>query len=82
MGLVKKYDGLLVIDMQFSFAFLSYPQLVGARICLGIAEAGLFPGAVYWLVSVSYAALYPTKIEFLLASPFGIRGICCNFVSV
>ena len=24
-----------------------YPQLVGVRICLGFAEAGLFPGVVY-----------------------------------
>lgn len=27
----------------------TYPQLVGARVCLGIAEAGLFPGVVYYL---------------------------------
>ncbi|TFK52784.1 MFS general substrate transporter [Heliocybe sulcata] len=27
----------------------SYQQLVGVRICLGIAEAGLFPGIVYYL---------------------------------
>ncbi|KAH0838727.1 MFS general substrate transporter [Lanmaoa asiatica] len=26
-----------------------YPQLVGVRFCLGIAEAGLFPGVVYYL---------------------------------
>lgn len=25
----------------------SYPQLVGVRICLGVAEAGFFPGVVY-----------------------------------
>ena len=24
-----------------------YPQLVGVRICLGVAEAGFFPGVVY-----------------------------------
>ena len=24
-----------------------YPQLVGVRFCLGVAEAGLFPGVVY-----------------------------------
>jgi hypothetical protein len=24
-----------------------YPQLVGARVCLGFAEAGLFPGVIY-----------------------------------
>ncbi|KAH7921928.1 MFS general substrate transporter [Leucogyrophana mollusca] len=27
----------------------TYPQLVGVRICLGITEAGLFPGAIYYL---------------------------------
>ncbi|KAH9835024.1 MFS general substrate transporter [Rhodofomes roseus] len=27
----------------------TYPQLVGVRICLGIAEAGLFPGVVYYM---------------------------------
>ncbi|KAJ7497700.1 MFS general substrate transporter [Mycena latifolia] len=27
----------------------TYPQLVGVRICLGVAEAGLFPGVVYFL---------------------------------
>ncbi|KAJ7586368.1 MFS general substrate transporter [Mycena floridula] len=27
----------------------TYPQLVGVRTCLGVAEAGLFPGAVYYL---------------------------------
>ncbi|KAG1728768.1 MFS general substrate transporter [Suillus lakei] len=26
-----------------------YPQLIGVRICLGVAEAGLFPGVVYYL---------------------------------
>ncbi|KAK0463007.1 MFS general substrate transporter [Desarmillaria tabescens] len=27
----------------------NYPQLVGVRVCLGVAEAGLFPGVVYYL---------------------------------
>ncbi|KAF9523178.1 MFS general substrate transporter [Crepidotus variabilis] len=27
----------------------TYPQLVGVRMCLGVAEAGLFPGVVYYL---------------------------------
>ncbi|VDB96701.1 unnamed protein product [Peniophora sp. CBMAI 1063] len=26
----------------------NYPQLVGVRVCLGVAEAGLFPGVVYY----------------------------------
>ncbi|KZT63332.1 MFS general substrate transporter [Daedalea quercina L-15889] len=31
----------------------SYPQLVGVRVCLGVAEAGLFPGVV-WYMSIWY----------------------------
>ncbi|KAJ6545251.1 MFS general substrate transporter [Mycena capillaripes] len=27
----------------------TYPQLVGTRICLGVAEAGLFPGVAFYL---------------------------------
>jgi len=27
----------------------NYPQLVGVRVCLGVAEAGLFPGVCYYL---------------------------------
>ncbi|KAJ3714828.1 major facilitator superfamily domain-containing protein [Lentinula raphanica] len=27
----------------------TYPQLVGVRVCLGVAEAGLFPGVAYYL---------------------------------
>ncbi|KAJ3840338.1 MFS general substrate transporter [Lentinula raphanica] len=28
---------------------IRYPQLVGVRVCLGVAEAGLFPGVAYYL---------------------------------
>ncbi|KAH9919552.1 MFS general substrate transporter [Fomitopsis serialis] len=31
----------------------TYPQLVGVRVCLGVAEAGLFPGVV-WYMSIWY----------------------------
>ena len=27
----------------------TYPQLVGVRVCLGVAEAGLFPGTIHHL---------------------------------
>ncbi|KAF8125325.1 MFS general substrate transporter [Boletus edulis] len=27
----------------------TYPQLVGARVCLGVAEAGFYPGVAYYL---------------------------------
>ena len=36
---VKSSDQNIVI--------FSYPQLVGTRVCLGVAEAGLFPGVVW-----------------------------------
>jgi len=38
--------GLIVVLMGF---VKTYPQLVGVRVCLGVAEAGLFPGVVYYL---------------------------------
>ncbi|KAG2124869.1 MFS general substrate transporter [Suillus clintonianus] len=38
--------GIIMIIMAF---VKTYPQLVGARVCLGVAEAGLFPGVVYYL---------------------------------
>ncbi|KAM5545391.1 hypothetical protein V8D89_001004 [Ganoderma adspersum] len=31
------------------WGMIIYPQLVGTRVCLGVAEAGLFPGVVYYL---------------------------------
>ncbi|KAJ7646874.1 MFS general substrate transporter [Roridomyces roridus] len=38
--------GVIMLLMGF---VKTYPQLVGVRICLGVAEAGLFPGVVYYL---------------------------------
>jgi sugar phosphate permease len=38
--------GIIMTLMAF---VKTYPQLVGVRICLGVAEAGLFPGVVYYL---------------------------------
>ena len=46
----EEVSGLPVIFRMPSvliFMLCSYPQLVGTRVCLGIAEAGLFPGVVY-----------------------------------
>ncbi|KAJ7282851.1 MFS general substrate transporter [Mycena rebaudengoi] len=48
MGLVKTYVCGGCFSLLKTFA-LRYPQLVGVRICLGVAEAGLFPGVVYYL---------------------------------
>ncbi|KAH9914907.1 MFS general substrate transporter [Epithele typhae] len=42
-GLIMTLMGLVKKQVYY------YPQLVGARVCLGVAEAGLFPGVVYYL---------------------------------
>ena len=53
MGLVKTYVNLALHDSLLQWLRLhlierySYPQLVGVRIALGVAEAGLFPGVAY-----------------------------------
>ncbi|KAF9233971.1 major facilitator superfamily domain-containing protein [Melanogaster broomeanus] len=38
--------GIVMMAMGF---VKTYPQLVGARVCLGVAEAGLYPGVAYYL---------------------------------
>jgi len=47
MGLVKKFVPKRSRLVSYLTETFSYPQLVGARVCLGVAEAGLFPGVVY-----------------------------------
>jgi hypothetical protein len=48
MGLVKKcVNTIFHVQIPYTDVFDSYPQLVGARLCLGAAEAGLFPGVAY-----------------------------------
>lgn len=48
MGFVKKF---VISCLPYSFAIeqfvCSYAQLVGVRICLGVTEAGLFPGVTF-----------------------------------
>ncbi|KAH7883131.1 MFS general substrate transporter [Phlebopus sp. FC_14] len=49
MSLVKTQDSFFsYIPLQL-ITGNRYPQLVGVRVCLGVAEAGLFPGVVYYL---------------------------------
>lgn len=38
--------GIVIMSMGF---VKTYEQLVGVRVCLGVAEAGLFPGIAYYL---------------------------------
>ncbi|KAF8240133.1 MFS general substrate transporter [Tricholoma matsutake] len=45
----------------------TYPQIVGVRVCLGVAEAGLFPGVVYYLT-----LWYPRyKLQYRIGIFFG-----------
>jgi len=53
----------------------SYPQLVGARVCLGVAEAGLFPGVVYYLT-----LWYPRHmLQYRIGIFFGAASIAGAF---
>ncbi|THH06989.1 hypothetical protein EW145_g3695 [Phellinidium pouzarii] len=52
-----------------------YPQLVGVRICLGVAEAGFFPGVVYYLTM-----WYPRhKLQYRIGLFFGAATIAGAF---
>jgi len=53
----------------------TYPQLVGVRACLGIAEAGLFPGVVYYLT-----LWYPRyMLQYRIALFFGAATVAGAF---
>ncbi|KAL5497685.1 hypothetical protein ACEPAH_2616 [Sanghuangporus vaninii] len=45
----------------------TYPQLVGTRICLGVAEAGLFPGVVFGAATIAgaFSGLLAFAIEHM-----------------
>nr|VWP02019.1 Hyaluronate lyase (EC (Hyaluronidase) (HYase) [Ganoderma boninense] len=49
-GITLVWGTIIVTEPPpFPLPRISYPQLVGTRVCLGVAEAGLFPGVVYYL---------------------------------
>ncbi|KAI0043339.1 MFS general substrate transporter [Auriscalpium vulgare] len=53
----------------------TYPQLVGVRVCLGVAEAGLFPGVVYYLT-----LWYPrAMLQFRVGIFFGAASVAGAF---
>ncbi|KXN86764.1 hypothetical protein AN958_09624 [Leucoagaricus sp. SymC.cos] len=53
----------------------NYPQLVGTRVCLGVAEAGLFPGVVYYL-----SIWYPRHmLQFRIGLFFGAASLAGAF---
>ncbi|KAI5118655.1 hypothetical protein M0805_002575 [Coniferiporia weirii] len=64
--------GIVMMSMGF---VKTYPQLVGVRICLGIAEAGFFPGVVYYLTM-----WYPRhKLQYRIGLFFGAATIAGAF---
>jgi len=64
--------GIVMVLMSF---VKTYPQLVGARVCLGVAEAGLFPGVVYYLT-----LWYPRyMLQYRIALFFGAATVAGAF---
>ncbi|KAF8486591.1 MFS general substrate transporter [Gautieria morchelliformis] len=53
----------------------TYPQLVGVRVCLGVAESGLFPGVVYYLT-----LWYPRhELQYRIGLFFGAASLAGAF---
>jgi len=67
--------GIVMMSMGF---VKTYPQLVGVRVCLGIAEGGLFPGVVYYLT-----LWYPRhKLQYRIALFFGAASVSGAFSGI
>ncbi|KAF8994036.1 MFS general substrate transporter [Cyathus striatus] len=61
--------------ISVTWGIIIYPQLVGARTALGIAEAGLFPGVVYYLT-----LWYPRhELQFRIGLFFGAASVAGAF---
>ncbi|KAF9234656.1 MFS general substrate transporter [Melanogaster broomeanus] len=64
-----------------------YPQLVGVRVCLGAAEAGLYPGVAYYLTRWYPKYMYQYRIAMFtgaatLAGAFsGLLAYAINFMN-
>ncbi|KIJ14064.1 hypothetical protein PAXINDRAFT_13181 [Paxillus involutus ATCC 200175] len=62
--------GLVMTLMGF---VKTYPQLVGARVCLGVAEAGLLPGVAYYLTMWYPRYMYQYRLALILGAT-GLAG--------
>ncbi|KIJ14065.1 hypothetical protein PAXINDRAFT_13182 [Paxillus involutus ATCC 200175] len=51
----------------------TYPQLVGARVCLGVAEAGFLPGVAYYLTMWYPKYMYQYRLALFLGAT-GLAG--------
>jgi len=65
--------GIIMLSMGF---VKTYPQLVGVRVCLGVAEAGLFPGVTYYLSLWYPRHALQTRIGLFFWCSDYSRGIC------
>ncbi|KAF9232436.1 MFS general substrate transporter [Melanogaster broomeanus] len=76
--------GLVMMLMGF---VKTYPQLVGVRVCLGFAEAGIFPGTAYYLTHWYPRFMYQFRFALFcgsatLAGAFsGLLAFAINFMS-
>ncbi|KAF9220053.1 MFS general substrate transporter [Gyrodon lividus] len=76
--------GLIMMTMGF---VKTYPQLVGLRVCLGVAEAGLFPGVAYYLTMWYPKYMYQYRLALFtgattLAGAFsGLLAFSIGFMS-
>jgi sugar phosphate permease len=67
--------GIVMMSMGF---VKTHQQLVGVRVCLGLAEAGLFPGVIYCLT-----LWYPRhKLQYRIALFFGAATVSGAFSGI
>ncbi|KAF8836664.1 MFS general substrate transporter [Paxillus ammoniavirescens] len=69
--------GLVMTLMGF---VKTYPQLVGLRVCLGVAEAGLFPGVAYYLTMWYPKYMYQYRVA-LFSAASTMAGAASGFLS-
>ncbi|KAF8836782.1 MFS general substrate transporter [Paxillus ammoniavirescens] len=69
--------GLIMTLMGF---VKTYPQLVGLRVCLGVAEAGLYPGVAYYLTMWYPKYKYQYRVA-LFGAAATMAGVASGFLS-
>ncbi|KIK75615.1 hypothetical protein PAXRUDRAFT_835598 [Paxillus rubicundulus Ve08.2h10] len=69
-------SGLMVLwglTMMLMGFVTTYPQLLGARVCLGVAEAGFYPGIAYYLTMWYPKYMYQYRVALFTAAA-GLAG--------
>ncbi|KIJ64854.1 hypothetical protein HYDPIDRAFT_132016 [Hydnomerulius pinastri MD-312] len=81
--------GIMVgLALRMSMGFVrTYPQLVGVRVCLGVVEAGLYPGVAYYLTMWYPKYMYQFRLALFsgsatLAGAFsGLLAFAINYMN-